>query len=315
MPVPNVVPKVILADGAANRFVDQLLAVLNPILRNVAGDLSGPVAAPSVVAWRGLPLDESMATPAVDQVPKWNGRAWVPGTAGTAGAVTSVAGAAPITSSGGATPTIGISGTPAGGVAYATGTTLGYSSAGTAGLALLSGGAGAPSFGALALDTVGTVSGQLPVGFGGTGIASYAIGDLLVASGTTALSKLAIGAAGTFLGSTGSTAVWSTPTASTTGAGVGAYRATSSTPVAVALTDYVVDVTGTGAFVANLPTAGSGAGQAPAGRVFILKNSGGATITVTPASGQTIDSAATFVVQTAFASFTFISTGSGWALL
>lgn len=395
MPVPNVVPKVILADGAANRFVDQLLAVLNPILRNVAGDLSGPVAAPSVVAWRGQPLAEAMATPSVGEVPKWNGTAWAPGTAGTSGAVTSVAGAFPLVSSGGTTPTISISGSPAGGVAYATGATLAYSTAGAAGLPLLSGGAGAPSFGALALGTAGAVSGQLPADFGGTGLGTYVVGDLLVASGTTTLSRLAIGGAGTFLGSNGTTAswqslpasvtsvaassplsssggttptislsgivdvanggtgigatyaagdllfalsssalsrltigaagtflgssgtapVWSVPTASTTGAGIGAYRATSSTPATVALNDYVVDVTGTGAFVVNLPTAGSGAGQAPAGRVFVIKNSGGATITVTPAATQTIDSAATFVVQTAFASFTFISTGSGWALL
>lgn len=38
-------------------------------------------------------------------------------------------------------------------------------------------------------------TGQLAVGRGGTGIASYAVGDLLYASGTTTLSKLAIGTA------------------------------------------------------------------------------------------------------------------------
>lgn len=315
MPVPNVVPKVIVADAAANRWIDQLLAVLNPVLRNIGGDLSGPLAAPAVVAWRGLPLAESMASPSIDDVPKWNGSAWIPGTAGTPGAVTAVNATAPITSSGGTTPTIAISGTPAGGVAYATGTTLAYSTAGTAGLPLLSGGALAPSFGALAIGTAGVVSGTLPVGNGGTGVASYAIGDLLYASGAGALSRLAIGAAGTVLGSDGSLPSWITPTASTTGAGIGGYRTTSSTPASFSLTDYVVDVTGTGAFVVNLPTAGAGAGQAPNGRVFVIKNTGGATITVTPAGAQLIDTAATFVVQTQFASFTFISTGSGWAIL
>lgn len=394
MPAPNVVPKVIVSDPATNRWIDQLLAVLNPLLRNVSGDLSGPVASPTVVAWFGLPLASSMGSPAIGEVPKWNGSSWEPGTAGTSGAVTSVGGATPLTSTGGTTPIIGIAGTPAGGIAYANGTTLAYTAAGTSGLPLLSGGVGVPSFGALALGTAGTVSGTLPAGFGGTGIASYAVGDLLIATGPTTLAKLTIGANGTFLGSNGTTAswqalsgvvtsvaassplassggatptisltgtvgvgnggtgfssfvagqllyatgattfaqlaigtvdqvltsngsapVWQTPTASTTGAGIGGYRATSSTPATIGLTDYVVDVTGTGAFVVNLPTAGSGAGQAASGRVFVVKNTGGAVITVTPAGAQLIDTAATFVVQTQFASFTFISTGSGWAIL
>lgn len=266
MPLPNVVPKVIVADPAANRWIDQLLAVLNPLLRNVEGDLSGALASPAVVGWRGLPLSDGMSSPAVGQVPKWNGSAWEPGTAGTAGAVTSVAGATPLSSSGGSTPTISLTG------------------------------------------TVG-------VGNGGTGFSSYVAGELLFASGVSTLSRLTVGSAGQVLGSDGSLPTWITPTASTTGASVGGYRTTSSTPAAFALTDYVVDVTASGAFVLTLPTAGAGAGQAPTGRVFVVKNTGGATITVTPAGAQLIDTAATFVVQTQFASFSFISTGSGWAVL
>jgi hypothetical protein len=315
MPTPNVVAKVLLADPAANRWVDQLLAVLNPILRNVAGDLVGPVAAPEVRGWYGLPLGSAMASPAVDQVPKWNGSAWVPGTAGTAGAITAINVTGPLSSTGGTTPTLSIVGTPAGGVAYATGTTLGYTAAGTSGLPLLSGGAGAPSFGALAIGAAGTVSGTLPAGNGGTGQSTYAVGDLLVASGTSALARLPIGANGTFLGSNGTTAAWSVPSASTSGAGVGAYRATTTTPDTIALTDYTVDVTTSSAFVLNLPTAGASAGQAAAGRVFVVKNTGGAVVTVTPAGVQLIDGASTFVVQTQYASFTFQSTGSGWVLL
>ena len=58
------------------------------------------------------------------------------------------------------------------------------------------------------------VTGTLPVANGGTNIASYAIGDLLYASGSTTLSKLADVAAGSFLRSGGVTAapVWSTTT-------------------------------------------------------------------------------------------------------
>ena len=253
MPIPNVVAKVLLSDPAANRWVDQLLAVLNPILRNVAGDLAGPVAAPEVRGWYGRPLDAGMASPAVDQVPKWNGSSWVPGTAGAAGAVTSVGATAPLTSTGGTTPVIAIGGTPAGGVAYATGTTLGYTAAGTSGQLLTSTGAGPPT--------------------------------------------------------------WTTPSASSSGAGVGAYRATTTTPDTIALTDYTVDVTTTGIFVVNLPTAGAGAGQAPTGRVFVVKNTGGAVVTVTPAGAQLIDGASTFVVQTRYAAFLFQSTGSDWVLL
>lgn len=363
MPAPQAVAKVLLADPAANRFVDQLLAVLNPILRNVAGDLRGPVAAATVVGWRGLPLADGMATPAVGQVPKWNGTAWEPGTAGTSGAVTSVGAAAPLTSSGGTTPSIGISGTPAGGVAYATGATLAYTSAGTAGLPLLSGGAGAPSFGALNLATAGTVSGLLPIAYGGTnssssptaGAVAYgtgtafawslagSAGDVLFSGGgaapywgplpatgvtsvsataplsssggTTPTLSLTVGAAGTFLSSNGTAAVWAVPTASTTGAGIGGYRSTTSSPDTVSLTDYVLDVTTAGAFVVNLPTAGAGAGEAGNGRVFVVKNSGGAVVTVAPAGAQLIDGAASFTIVTQYAAFLFISTGSGWALI
>lgn len=303
MPIPNVVPKVLLTDPAANRFNDQLLAVLNPILRNVAGDLTGPVAAPLVRGLFGLPLAESMAAPTLGQVIAWNGLAWAPTTGGGGGGVTSVSGASPITSTGGATPVIGISGTPVGGVAYADGSTLAYTSAGTAGAPLVSGGAGAPSF--AVLGAIG----------GGTGLATYAAGDLLYATGPTTLARLPIGASGTVLLSTGTAPAWTVPSASNTGAGIGGYRATTTTPDTIALTDYTVDVTTTGAFTLNLPTAGSGAGQAAAGRIFVVKNTGGAIITVTPAGAQLIDSAATFVVQTQFASFTFQSTGSGWVLL
>jgi hypothetical protein len=57
-------------------------------------------------------------------------------------------------------------------------------------------------------------AGTLAVARGGTGLASYTAGDLLYASGTTALSKLAIGASGTFLKSTGSAPSWSALAAS-----------------------------------------------------------------------------------------------------
>lgn len=67
-----------------------------------------------------------------------------------------------------------------------------------------------------------TLTNPLPAASGGTGIASYAIGDLLYASGATTLSKLADVAAGSFLrsGGVGTAPLWSTttlPNSATTG--------------------------------------------------------------------------------------------------
>jgi microcystin-dependent protein len=77
------------------------------------------------------------------------------------------------------------------------------------GNALISGGVGAaPSWGKIGLTT--HVSGTLPSANGGTGQSSYAIGDLLYASGATALSKLASIAAGNVLitGGVGAAPAW-----------------------------------------------------------------------------------------------------------
>jgi hypothetical protein len=76
----------------------------------------------------------------------------------------------------------------AGGVVYATSTTAAAATAaGTAGQALLSGAAGAPTWGTLAATA------------GGTGQTTYAVGDLLYASTTSAVSKLADVATGNAL--------------------------------------------------------------------------------------------------------------------
>jgi hypothetical protein len=70
------------------------------------------------------------------------------------------------------------------------------------GNALISGGVGAaPSYGKISLTT--TVSGALPVANGGTGQTSYTIGDILYASTSTAVSKLADVATGNALISKG----------------------------------------------------------------------------------------------------------------
>lgn len=79
---------------------------------------------------------------------------------------------------------------------------IGGATYGTSGYSFVSGGASAaPSWSQISL-TAG-VTGTLPVANGGTNIASYAVGDLIYASGATTLSKLATVATGNVLRSGG----------------------------------------------------------------------------------------------------------------
>lgn len=131
-------------------------------------------------------------------------------------------------------------------------------------------------------------TGQLAASRGGTGIGSYTVGDLLYASGTTALSKLAIGTANYVLTSSGSAPQWTAASAITFpvsylvvagggpggvgtnggGGGAGGYRSNIGTSgggvgvegafLAVLGTAYQVTVGGGGAFASTGgPSAGS----------------------------------------------------------
>lgn len=95
-----------------------------------------------------------------------------------------------------------------GGGAGATPTPMG--SLGTTTTVLHGNAAGAPTWGAVDMST--DVTGSLTAAAGGTGQTSYAVGDMLYASGATALSKLAAVSAGSFLRSAGVTTApdWST---------------------------------------------------------------------------------------------------------
>lgn len=133
---------------------------------------------------------------------------------GTSGGVLAFTAPGTLTSSGALTANALVLGGGAGAVP----TVLG--SLGTTTTVLHGNAAGAPSFAAvdIAADTTGT----LTVARGGTNIASYAVGDLIYASGATTLSKLADVTAGSYLRSGGVTTapVWSTttlPNAATTG--------------------------------------------------------------------------------------------------
>ena len=88
------------------------------------------------------------------------------------------------------------------------GATVVLSDAGAANTVLLGTG-GAPSFGAVDLSTA-AVTGTLPVGNGGTGLATYTSGDMLYATGATTLTKLGIGSAGNVLVVSGGFPTWGT---------------------------------------------------------------------------------------------------------
>ena len=133
---------------------------------------------------------------------------------GKIGLTTHVSGTLPIANGGTnstATPTNG-------GISYGTGTAFAFSAAGTSGQILTSAGAAAPTWSTLSgvavttfsAGTTGltpstatsgaiTLAGTLIAANGGTGFASYAVGDILYASSTTALSKLADVATGNAL--------------------------------------------------------------------------------------------------------------------
>jgi hypothetical protein len=100
-----------------------------------------------------------------------------------------------------------------GDILYASTTTaLSKLTAVATGSALISGGAGAAaSWGKIGLTT--HITGTLPAANGGTGFASYTLGDILYASGTSAVSKLAGNTAATkqFLSQTGTGTVSAAP--------------------------------------------------------------------------------------------------------
>lgn len=97
-------------------------------------------------------------------------------------------------------------------IPYANGTTsIGFIPAGAAYQVLrIPAGGGAPAFGAIDVSATAAVVGTLAAGNGGTGQSSYTIGDILYASASNALSKLAAVATGNVLisGGTGTAPSW-----------------------------------------------------------------------------------------------------------
>jgi len=105
---------------------------------------------------------------------------------GKIGLTTHVSGTLPIANGG----TNSTSTATAGGISYGTGTAFAFTSVGTSGQALISAGASAPAFGALAIGTANTnVSGALTVTNGGTGLSSLTSTYIPYGNGTSAFSS------------------------------------------------------------------------------------------------------------------------------
>lgn len=135
MPTIKQLSRIFSNDDTLNRVQDQLASALNPILRAVKGDLSGPLESPTVVGLQGVSI--ANVTPTSGQVLGYNGTHWIPTASGGGGGVTAVTASSPLASSGGTTPNISLTGV----VSAANGGT-GLATSGPAGYVLTSDGAG-----------------------------------------------------------------------------------------------------------------------------------------------------------------------------
>lgn len=87
MPTLKQLSRIFSSDDSLNRVQDQLASALNPILRNVQGDLTGPLEAPTVKGLRGITI--SQVAPTTGQSLIYNGTEWAPAIGG-GGIITSV---------------------------------------------------------------------------------------------------------------------------------------------------------------------------------------------------------------------------------
>lgn len=76
MPTIKQLSRIQSSDTGLNRLQDQLASALNPILREVKGDLTGPLEAPEVAGLRGRQV--APATPETGATLVFDGQQWVP---------------------------------------------------------------------------------------------------------------------------------------------------------------------------------------------------------------------------------------------
>lgn len=80
------------------------------------------------------------------------------------------------------------------------------------------------------------------------------------------------------------------------------------------VTDYTIDCTAN-TFTVTLPTAGASVTGVPAGRCYVVVNSGTGTITVATTSSQTINGSTTFTINTQYSGAIFQSNGTNWIIV
>ncbi len=80
MPTIKRLSRIFSSDDSLNRLQDQLAAAFNPILRNVQGDLTGPLESPTVVGLQSRNV--SAVAPTNGQSLVWSGSEWAPGSGG-----------------------------------------------------------------------------------------------------------------------------------------------------------------------------------------------------------------------------------------
>lgn len=185
-------------------------------------------------------------------------------------------------------------------------------SAGTQYQSLVSGGASAdPAFAAISLGQAAAVSGQLPIGNGGTGASTAAgamsaispittTGDLIYSSSGTTNSRLGIGSAGQYLRVSGGIPAWQSSAAANLAVTTktASYTITSSDDIILGNTN---------AITLTLPAASSNSGK-----VFVIKKIGSDTnaVTVARAGSDTIDGVTSLVLTTQYDYVQIISDGS-----
>ncbi len=76
MPTIKQLSRIMSEDSTLNRLQDQLASALNPILRAVKGDLSGPLESPKVVGLQGVPVEE-FDTPERGSLLVFDGQKWI----------------------------------------------------------------------------------------------------------------------------------------------------------------------------------------------------------------------------------------------
>ena len=196
MPTIKQLSRIFSSDDSLNRLQDQLAAAFNPILRNVQGDLTGPLESPTVKGLQGRNV--SAVAPTSGQALVWGGSEWAPGS--VTGLITSVL-----------PPLTVVSGVLS--IPQADATTDGYLSAAdwvtfdskvgsvTASSPLASSGGSTPNI---------SLTGVVAAANGGTGLSSPGtVGNVLTSTGTgwtsAAVSASPSGPAGGVLGYTGST--------------------------------------------------------------------------------------------------------------